>query len=242
MKMKIGREPERDLERAEAAKSVIGDATLFVDANGAYDRKQALGFAEAFARLGRRLVRGAGVERRSRGAPGCCATARRARCKSRRANTATRPIIFARCWKRGGRRPAGRRHPLRRDHRFLRAAASATPSTFRSPSHCGPAVHVAPASAAPKTYSHGVVSRPRAHRAHAVRWRPAPQARRHRSQPFATWTRADASRRRRAKIRGLMMTKLMDSVHRVEGPALCFLSCARASRSLPVDRETEGVA
>ena len=53
VKMKVGREPERDIERVRAARSAIGDACeLFVDANGAYSRKQALEFAEAFAAAG----------------------------------------------------------------------------------------------------------------------------------------------------------------------------------------------
>ena len=53
VKMKVGREPARDLERARAARHAIGgDAELFVDANGAYTRKQALRFAEEFAALG----------------------------------------------------------------------------------------------------------------------------------------------------------------------------------------------
>jgi L-alanine-DL-glutamate epimerase-like enolase superfamily enzyme len=52
VKMKIGREPEHDLARMQAAKSAIGDARLFVDANGAYTRKQALGFADAFSEYG----------------------------------------------------------------------------------------------------------------------------------------------------------------------------------------------
>ena len=53
VKMKVGREPEEDLARVEAAREAIGDeATLFVDANGAYDRKEALAFAEAFADVG----------------------------------------------------------------------------------------------------------------------------------------------------------------------------------------------
>jgi L-alanine-DL-glutamate epimerase-like enolase superfamily enzyme len=48
--MKIGREPERDLARTEVARRAIGDGVgLYVDANGAYDRKQALGYAEAAA-------------------------------------------------------------------------------------------------------------------------------------------------------------------------------------------------
>ena len=51
-----------------AAREAIGpDAELFVDANGAYSRKQALAMAEAFAELRRDLVRGAGLLRRPRG-------------------------------------------------------------------------------------------------------------------------------------------------------------------------------
>jgi len=53
VKMKIGSEPEHDLERVRASRSAVGDrADLFVDANGAYSRKQALAFAERFADLG----------------------------------------------------------------------------------------------------------------------------------------------------------------------------------------------
>ncbi|HEY2630881.1 MAG TPA: enolase C-terminal domain-like protein [Solirubrobacteraceae bacterium] len=51
VKMKVGSEPERDPERVQHARSVIGeDVGLFVDANGAYSRKQALALAEIFAR------------------------------------------------------------------------------------------------------------------------------------------------------------------------------------------------
>jgi len=48
VKMKVGRDPERDVERVRAARKAIGHAELFVDANGAYGRKQALDFAERF--------------------------------------------------------------------------------------------------------------------------------------------------------------------------------------------------
>jgi len=45
VKMKIGREPERDPERVAAARQAIGDeAELYVDANGAFAPKQALRF------------------------------------------------------------------------------------------------------------------------------------------------------------------------------------------------------
>jgi L-alanine-DL-glutamate epimerase-like enolase superfamily enzyme len=52
VKMKVGREPERDRARVLVARHAIGDAPLFVDANGAYSRKQALDFAAAFRDLG----------------------------------------------------------------------------------------------------------------------------------------------------------------------------------------------
>jgi len=50
VKMKVGSEPDRDPERVRHARSVIGEhVNLFVDANGAYSRKQALALAETFA-------------------------------------------------------------------------------------------------------------------------------------------------------------------------------------------------
>ena len=53
VKIKIGREPEHDVERVRVARDSIGpDVELMVDANGAYTRKQALGFARAFVDLG----------------------------------------------------------------------------------------------------------------------------------------------------------------------------------------------
>jgi L-alanine-DL-glutamate epimerase-like enolase superfamily enzyme len=52
VKMKVGSDPSADLSRVEAAREAIGAADLYVDANGAYDRKQALGFAVNFADLG----------------------------------------------------------------------------------------------------------------------------------------------------------------------------------------------
>ena len=50
VKMKVGRDAAADLSRVAAARAAIGtDAELFVDANGAYDRKLALAQAERFA-------------------------------------------------------------------------------------------------------------------------------------------------------------------------------------------------
>jgi L-alanine-DL-glutamate epimerase-like enolase superfamily enzyme len=49
VKMKVGSEPERDPHRVRRARAAIGEqARLFVDANGAYSRKQALALAEVF--------------------------------------------------------------------------------------------------------------------------------------------------------------------------------------------------
>jgi L-alanine-DL-glutamate epimerase-like enolase superfamily enzyme len=51
VKIKIGREPVQDIDRVRVARDAIGpDVELMVDANGAYDRKQAIAMADAFAR------------------------------------------------------------------------------------------------------------------------------------------------------------------------------------------------
>jgi L-alanine-DL-glutamate epimerase-like enolase superfamily enzyme len=53
VKMKIGTHPADDLARVRAARAAIGpQAALYVDANGAYSRKQALAQAAAFAEHG----------------------------------------------------------------------------------------------------------------------------------------------------------------------------------------------
>ncbi len=50
VKMKVGRDPGADIGRVDAARKAIGDAAeLFVDANGAYNRKQALLWAQHYA-------------------------------------------------------------------------------------------------------------------------------------------------------------------------------------------------
>ncbi len=49
VKMKVGRDPDADPKRVAAARKAIGkDAQLFVDANGAYSRKQAVEMARYF--------------------------------------------------------------------------------------------------------------------------------------------------------------------------------------------------
>ncbi len=50
VKMKVGRDPQRDPKRARVAREAVGDdVELMVDANGAYTRKQALYWAQRFA-------------------------------------------------------------------------------------------------------------------------------------------------------------------------------------------------
>ena len=53
VKMKIGRHPDQDIARVRAAREAMGSGPeLFVDANGAYSRKEALAMAEAFEKFG----------------------------------------------------------------------------------------------------------------------------------------------------------------------------------------------
>jgi L-alanine-DL-glutamate epimerase-like enolase superfamily enzyme len=50
VKMKVGRSPEDDPRRLDAAREAIGDAAeLYVDANGAFDREAAVGWAGRYA-------------------------------------------------------------------------------------------------------------------------------------------------------------------------------------------------
>jgi len=53
VKMKIGAKPDADQNRVRSAREAIGaKAELFVDANGAYDTRQALSFARQFSEYG----------------------------------------------------------------------------------------------------------------------------------------------------------------------------------------------
>jgi L-alanine-DL-glutamate epimerase-like enolase superfamily enzyme len=53
VKMKVGREPARDLDRVRVARLAIGDdAELYVDANGAFNPERALRCADAYAAWG----------------------------------------------------------------------------------------------------------------------------------------------------------------------------------------------
>jgi L-alanine-DL-glutamate epimerase-like enolase superfamily enzyme len=48
VKMKLGREPEKDSHRLDVAREAIGDAELYVDANGAFDAKEAVRWATRY--------------------------------------------------------------------------------------------------------------------------------------------------------------------------------------------------
>ncbi len=50
VKMKVGADPDSDPRRVRTAKTAIGDAALFVDANGALSVKRAVALADTFAR------------------------------------------------------------------------------------------------------------------------------------------------------------------------------------------------
>ncbi|MFL5866096.1 MAG: enolase C-terminal domain-like protein, partial [Thermoleophilaceae bacterium] len=53
VKLKVGREPERDPERLRVARDAVGDEVeLMVDANGAFRPKEALAWAERYADFG----------------------------------------------------------------------------------------------------------------------------------------------------------------------------------------------
>jgi L-alanine-DL-glutamate epimerase-like enolase superfamily enzyme len=52
VKMKIGSHPDQDLRRVAVAREAIGEAELYVDANGAFTSKQAMAFAVEFADFG----------------------------------------------------------------------------------------------------------------------------------------------------------------------------------------------
>ena len=61
VKMKTGGEPCRDQQRLRVARSAIGDdVELFVDANGAFTRSEAVGWADRLRAVRGPLVRGAG--------------------------------------------------------------------------------------------------------------------------------------------------------------------------------------
>ena len=141
--MKIGTEPAADPQRVRAAREAIGPAAeLFVDANGAYARKQALALAERFAELGvtwfeepvssddlegLRLIRD-----RCPGRHG--SRCRRVRLRAR----VLPPHAGGRC----RRRAAGGCHALRRRDRLPACRGALRSRGLPLSAHCGPSEHL----------------------------------------------------------------------------------------------------
>ena len=101
VKMKVGSQPEADPERVRRAREAIGPtAELFVDANGAYTRKQALELAERFH--GEAGVSWFEEPVSSEDLEGLRVVRDRAPagCRSRPASTATTPSTSGGCWPR----------------------------------------------------------------------------------------------------------------------------------------------
>ena len=117
VKMKVGTHPEQDLERVKWAREAIGpDVQLFVDANGAYSRKQALQLCRRVRRARRDMVRGAAPVGRS-GGPAPAARPGAGGHGHRRRGVRLLAVLFppnAGC--RSGGCFAGRRLPVRRGH------------------------------------------------------------------------------------------------------------------------------
>ena len=134
VKMKIGADPGADMARVQSARDAIGPSTnLFVDANGAYDVRQAIAFAEKFVELnvtwfeepvssddldGLRRVRDR-VPVRSRLQPGSMATI---------------PSISGTCWRQKQSMSCSWTRPAARDSRaFWKEQPSQRVSGYLSP-------------------------------------------------------------------------------------------------------------
>ncbi len=151
VKMKIGRDPDADLERIRAVRRAIGPGPeLFVDANGAYQRKQALAFAQAFVELG---VTWFEEPVSSDDLEGLRLVRDRAPAPIRIAagEYGYRPVYFQRML------TAGAVDVLQADASrcggptgFLRAAALCEAFQLPLSAHCAPALHLHPCLAAPR--------------------------------------------------------------------------------------------
>ena len=178
VKMKVGRDAAADPARVRAARAAVGPhAGLFVDANAAYTRKQALDLARTFAESGVSWFEEpvssddlAGLRLlRDRVPPGM--------------NIAAGEygydlvLLPAHAGRRRRGRAAGRRDALRGDHRVsarrraVRGAADAAVGALRTVAARAGLLHH------PARLSHRVFPRSRAHRTHAVRRRAHARAR-----------------------------------------------------------------
>ncbi len=118
VKMKVGRNPDDDVHRVEQAREAIGGgAQLFVDANGAYSRKQALRIARSVREFERKLVRRARLPSGFRGLAADSRTRSRVHgCRLRRIRLRALSLL-ANAWGANGRLSSGRRIALRRIQR-----------------------------------------------------------------------------------------------------------------------------
>ena len=203
VKMKIGSHPDDDLRRVGVAKEAIGEASLFVDANGAYSVKQALRMADAFAAEAQvawfeEPVSSDdldGLAQVRTGAPDCMDIA--AGEYSYNADDVRHMLVrravdvqqadASRCLGITGFLQAGGalRRPSHRPFRSLCACASCSP--------CLRGAALAPS---------GMVSRPRTHRAHAVRGRSRREERRDPPghEPSRAWALCSRSGMRSATL------------------------------------------
>ena len=121
------------------------DAELFVDANGAYGRKQALRHGRSVRRAGRELVRGAGLLRRPRRAAAAPRPRARPAWTSPPASTATTCSTSAGCSRPG---PSTCSRPTRRRcggiTGFLRVGGLVRGACLPLSAHCAPSLHAAP--------------------------------------------------------------------------------------------------
>ena len=169
VKMKIGTNPADDPQRMRVAKEAIGDAILFIDANGAFVPREAIAMAERAAAFGvawfEEPVSGDDLDGlgrvRARAPDGMDIAAGEYSLRSRQRAADARSG-------RGGC-AAGRRDPLRRRHRlpcgrnFVRCPPYAAVGSLRTFDASARRLGGAAASAL------GMVSRPCSHRTHAVR-------------------------------------------------------------------------
>jgi L-alanine-DL-glutamate epimerase-like enolase superfamily enzyme len=172
VKMKIGTHPEQDPHRIAIAREAIGESTeLFIDANGAYSRKQALYFAQLFADKqnvtwfeepvssddleGLRLLR-------DRAPAGMDIAAGEYGWSTlylhRMMEVGAVDVIQADATRCGG--VTG----------FMQAVALADAHPLPLSAHCGPTIHMHLACAASPIAPCRVLPRPRAHRGYVLRW------------------------------------------------------------------------
>lgn len=197
VKMKVGMRPDDDLARVCAARDAVGEAVeLFVDANGAYGRAEALAFANAFADYGVAWFEEPvssddldGLRLVAQRAPGGGGRIRLRRVLLR---------AHAECG-RGARAP-GRRDTLWRHHRLpsgrerVRGARRAAVGAHRAVAARAPRLRLRARGA------RRVLPRSRTHRAHAVRRRERADLRHARARPRAPWPRAHVAGGRRRGI------------------------------------------